>query len=99
MENKASNPGYGSGSEGIRFGVLRKYCSRTDRLSICMLETLQYENYISIREVPEDYDKLYLHGFGIIESEFRDEDGVRVPETCLEILLDTEPRQFDEGKA
>lgn len=32
-------------NEGIRFGTIRKYCSRIDRGSICMQETLQYFSY------------------------------------------------------
>lgn len=29
-------------NEGIQFGAARKYCSRADRVSICMLETLRH---------------------------------------------------------
>ena len=76
--------------EGSRFGTIRKYCSRIDRVSICMQDTLKYKNYSSIRDVPADYDDLYLFGFGVIESEFPDERGVCI-KNCMEIMLSKEP--------
>lgn len=83
-------------NEGIRFGTIREYCSCIDRVSICMHETLQYENYPFIRDVPASYDELYLYGFGIIESEFPDEDRIRL-KRCIEIMLSKEPRDIREG--
>lgn len=83
-------------NEGIRFGTIREYCSRIDRVSICMNETLQYENYPFIRDVPASYDELYLYGFGIIKSEFPDEDGTQLKK-CIEIMLSKEPRDIREG--
>lgn len=76
---------------GIRFGMIRKYCSRIDRVSVCMQETLRYENYLSIKDVPADYDNLYLYGFGIIDSEFADGHGIQLKK-CIEIMLSEEPR-------
>lgn len=78
-------------NEGIRFGIIRKYCSRIDKVSICMRETLRYENYLFVEDVPADYDDLYLYGFGIIDSEVTAEHGVRF-EKHIEIMLSKEPR-------
>lgn len=58
----------------LKFGNLRRYISVIDRISICMHETLQYENYRLIREVPELYDDYYVYGVGMIESEFSEND-------------------------
>lgn len=54
----------------MRFGEFRKYVSKIDRISICMHETLDYENYQFIEMVPDRYNEYYLYGVGIIESEF-----------------------------
>ena len=56
--------------ECMTFGTLRKYISRIDRLSICMLETKEYSNYVFLKDVPDRYDDLYVYGIGMIESEF-----------------------------
>lgn len=58
----------------ITFGQFRKYCCVFDRVSICMQETGQYDNYRFIAHVPSTYDRYYLYGFGLFESEFIDED-------------------------
>lgn len=83
-------------NEGIPFGAIRKYCSHIDRVSICILETLSYENFQSIQDVPASYDSFYLYGFGIVGSEFPCEHRMR-PKVCLEIMLSKEPRDFREG--
>ena len=57
----------------IKFKEIRKYISKINRISICMEETLIYNNYRFIREVPESYDECYLYGIGMIDSEFEDE--------------------------
>ncbi len=75
----------------IRFGDIREYCSRLDRVSICELESLRYENYERIGQVPERYNGLYLYGFGVIDSEFR-EEGVLCLKTCIEFMLSKRPR-------
>ncbi|HBC30273.1 MAG TPA: hypothetical protein DC024_03350 [Clostridiales bacterium] len=59
--------------EPITFGDLRKYCSHLDRVSICIHETGQYDNYRLIVNVPSTYDTYYLYGFGMFESEFVDD--------------------------
>ena len=35
-----------------------------------MLETLSYNNYIYLKDVPHSYDDYYVYGIGMIESEF-----------------------------
>ncbi len=35
-----------------------------------MKETLEYENYLFLSDVPEKYDGLYVFGIGLIETEF-----------------------------
>lgn len=71
----------------VLFGTIRKFCSRIDRVSICRKETLDYENYKSIKDVPESYDQYFLYGFGMIESEFDD-----TLKKCIEIMISKEPR-------
>ena len=76
----------------ITFGDIREYCSRTDRVSICRLETLSYENYDHMELVPHDRDSLYLYGFGMIESEFTGPQG-RLFAPCVEFMLSEKPRE------
>lgn len=83
--------------ENIRFGEIRKYCSRVDPVSICMLETLCYENFKYIHQVPDTYDELYLYGFGIIHSEFPGERGLRIME-CVEFMLSETTRKEVQEK-
>lgn len=54
----------------MKFGEFRKYVSKIDRVSICMRESLSYENYQFIEMVPERYNEYYLYGVGGIQSEF-----------------------------
>ncbi|MCM1039438.1 MAG: hypothetical protein NC434_08945 [Ruminococcus sp.] len=87
---------------GLTFRNLRNYLARMDRLSICMLETLNYENYMRIEDVPNTYDDYYVYGIGMIESEFYKIDkceyaasGERKDFTlvsCIEIMLAREPK-------
>lgn len=70
----------------ITFGELRKVLSRINRLSICDKETLSYENFETVRDVPETYDDLIVCGIGTIESEFKRENlGVTLMQ-CIEIM-------------
>lgn len=81
----------------IRFGELRTVISRIDRLSICMKDTLQYENFDSILQVPEKYDDCLVYGIGMISSEFstpgiradmEQDDGSGIYfDNCIEIML------------
>lgn len=57
-----------------------------------MLKTMTYQNYRFIEKVPHDYDRYYLYGFGMIESEFEDEGETRL-DRCLEFVLTEEPRK------
>lgn len=59
----------------IKFKEIRQYISKIDRVSICMKETLTYNNYRYIKQVPHSYDECYLYGIGMIESEFEGEFG------------------------
>lgn len=90
---------------GLKFKELKKYISRIDRLSVCMRETMQYENYRYLRMVPDRYDELYVYGIGIIDSEFSVEGEPDVVEAegneigngefmtkCIEIMLSEIPR-------
>jgi hypothetical protein len=89
-------------NKSITFGTLRKYLSIIDRLSICMKETLQYENFICRTDVPNSYDNLYVYGIGIIESKFYKVNKFTYAATgdrknltlapCIEIMLSKEPR-------
>lgn len=83
--------------ENIRFGEIRKYFSLVDPVSICMEETLRYENFKYIHQVPDTYDELYLYGFGIIHSEFPGEHGLR-PLECVEFMLSKTPRRDVQEK-
>lgn len=56
--------------EKIKFKELRTLLSIADRISVCDKETLQYKNYITVKDIPEEYNDLYVCGIGIIESEF-----------------------------
>ena len=51
-------------------GEMRPFLSRVARYSICMQETLDYENYRFLTDVPEEYDPLYIYGIGMTETEF-----------------------------
>lgn len=75
----------------ITFGTIRKYCSVIDKVSICFYETSAYENYESIRDVPIEYNELYLYGFGLIKSEFGATNDFSYNE-CIEIVLSKELR-------
>ena len=73
--------------EQIKFGTIRGFISRIDRISVCKLEGLEYENFDHIALVPETYNDMYLYGIGMIESEFGDDI-----KNCIEIMVSTEPR-------
>ena len=85
--------------EGMTFRTLRKYISQIDRVSICIKETLEYSNYLFLKDVPECYDDLFVFGIGIIESEFFEGTGDREKKvflSCIEIMLAKEPKRIDE---
>ena len=83
----------------ITFGEIRRYCALTNRVSICMKETLQYQNFRTIDQVPHSFDPLYLYGIGPIQSEFYGEEGLAEPSAgdlnflpCMEFMLSETPR-------
>ena len=87
----------------ITFGVIRRYCARTNRVSICRKETLEYQNFRFIGQVPHSFDPLYLDGVGVIESEFYGESGLADPSAgklnflpCMEFMLSETPRKGTE---
>lgn len=89
--------------EKLTFRRLRKYISKIDRLSICRLETSKYENFICIDDVPKKYDRYYVIGIGMIESEFYKnntpiytttgaaENRVFLP--CIEVVISRKPKE------
>lgn len=86
----------------ITFRELRNYLSKIDRLSICMLETLNYHNYICLKDVPNSYDDYYVYGIGMIESEFDEINKYEYAASgelkdlaflhCIEIMLSETPK-------
>lgn len=84
----------------ITFGGIRQYFSCVDRVSICMKETLEYQNFRFIDQVPHSFDSLCLYGIGMIESEFYGEAGLAEFSTgslnflpCMEFMLSETPRK------
>lgn len=87
----------------VTFGVIRRYCSRINRVSICRKETLEYQNFRFIGQVPHSFDPLYLYGVGAIESEFFGEGGLTDPSAgelnflpCMEFMLSETPREEEK---
>lgn len=89
----------------LKFSELRKYISEIDKISICMSENLQYNNYRYMKDVPHKYDEYFVYGIGVIESEFPVEEELDRNETricdvkyifttCLEIMLSETPRDL-----
>lgn len=70
----------------MRFIELRQYVSRIDRISVCLVETLEYKNFLRIAEVPSKWDDYYIHGIGIIDSEFPEKKGETL-KRCIEIMV------------
>ena len=76
----------------LKFGDIRKYVARTDKISICMKETLNYEIFDHIFNVPEKYNEYYLIGFGALDDPFIEP----APRLALEIMLSENPREDDK---
>lgn len=101
-ETKIAEKGYLNIEKNITFKELRNYLSSIDRLSICMLETSCYENFLCLEHVPHTYDDYYVYGIGIIKSEFykigkydyaaSGELKDLVFLKCIEIMLSEEPK-------
>ena len=78
-------------SINIKFKDMRAYISKIDRISICDKETLSYENYRFISDVPDGkYDEMYLYGIGMIDSEFKLTDAPLEPSLHEDMISDTE---------
>lgn len=91
--------------ESIQFGLIRQYCSRINRISICIKENLEYQNFRFIEQVPHSFDPLYLYGIGPIYSEFYGEDGLAGSSAgelnflpCMEFMLSETPRRGGENE-
>ena len=81
----------------MRFNRLRERISLIDRISICNKETLLYENFITIKDVPKEYNNWLVCGVGMTESEFykngtpinsafgKAEDRILLP--CIEVVV------------
>lgn len=88
----------------IKFKEIKKYISRTTRISICREEGF-YDNYSLLSDIStEKYDELYVYGVGMIDAEFpMDMYGVtketaysyhRELLSCIEIVLHVEDRNI-----
>ena len=85
----------------MKFKDLRGVLSRINPISICDKETLNYENFLLVKDVPEEYDNLTVCGVGIIYSEFyKIAEGVYSTDKregelefipCIEIVTTTSP--------
>lgn len=75
--------------ERMTFKVLKKYISRIDRLSICDKDTLIYNNFNCIADVPDIYDDMYVYGIGMVDSEFpkTEENDKMFILPCIEIMV------------
>lgn len=80
-----------------KFGELRRMISAIDRVSICMLETSQYENYLDIKDVPEKFNEMYVFGIGSTDSEFPEDENLHFM-PCLEIVLSEKTRAENEAR-
>lgn len=88
----------------IKLKDLKHYISNTDRLSICIKETMDYKNFMCLRDVGNKYDELYVYGIGMIESEFYQidkfefstnrNDGELTLLPCIEIVLSAKPGEL-----
>ena len=81
--------------ENLKFKDIKKYIAVfAAPISVCMIETLDYENYWEIGDIPDNkYDDFYLYGIGQIQSEFynkclKKDDFCY----CIEIMLSKTPR-------
>ena len=54
----------------MKFKDLCGVLYRINPISICDKETLNYENFLLVKDVPEEYDDLTVCGVGMINSEF-----------------------------
>ena len=73
---------------------LKPYISTINRISVCDSETLYYENYGSIEYVGEEYDNMYVYGFGprLIDWWDKKHNCLEII-SMLEIMVSKEPRE------
>lgn len=57
-------------TEAPTLGEIRPLLSSVARCSVCMRETLEYENFLFMSDVPEAYDEFLVCGIGLVETEF-----------------------------
>lgn len=80
-------------SRAITFKEIREYCSRFEKVEICIAETLEYKVYENILAVPEgEYDDLYLYGFGTKEVDYHDQNNKLSFLPGMQIMLSEKPR-------
>lgn len=79
-----------------KFGEIRKYLDIVSYISICMKETLRYENFENSTKVPQSYDEYYVYGIGLIDELFPDRlnPGEERFQPCIEVLLSETPREY-----
>ena len=79
-----------------KFGEIRKYLDIVSNISMCMQETLEYKNFKCSRDVPNDYDDLYVYGIGLIREWFDDPSSPGQPtyQPCIEVMLSKTPREY-----
>ena len=77
----------------LKLKDLRNYVSRIDRISICQKETLSYENFSCMQEVPAKYDEYYVYGIGAIDSEAFENGKVVDLKPHLEIMVDEKDKE------
>ncbi len=83
----------------MKFYELRNQISGISRLSICDKKTLGYKNFITINDVPKEYDDLFVCGIGITKSEFHKEnEDLELPH-CIEIIVSKDELKNTDNKS
>ncbi len=74
---------------GCRLDYILPYLAEDVRVSLCNMDTLNYENYDSIRDMPAEYDndKMRFRGMGAAWTEFPDNGNLCI-KPCMEIMWD-----------
>ena len=81
-----------------KFGEIRKYLDIASYISVCMEETVEYENFECSLDVPHIYDDYYVYGIGLANEIFpnrRNPDEMSF-QPCLEVILCKKPREYEE---
>ena len=79
-----------------KFGEIRKYLDIVSNISMCMQETLEYENFRCSKDVPASYDDLYVYGIGTIREFFDDplNPETKTYQPCIEVMVSKTPREY-----